>query len=209
MPTPDGPEALHQFLGMTNYLHKFISNFSEKTVPLWKLLRNEAKAFNNVKAHILQPLVLKYFDPSKPVMLSVQASKSALGAAYFQDGLSGLCLTSLNRGGNSICAKTEKELLSDTFACRKFHDFIYSQQVIKTNDKPITAIINKPLHLAPICLQHMPLQLQKYDLKFTYKKGTELYVPDMLPRFYIDEKNDPDIDEQVTSCPLYQFLRLI
>ena len=41
MPTPDGPEALRRFLGMTNYLHKFISNFSEKTAPLRELLRND------------------------------------------------------------------------------------------------------------------------------------------------------------------------
>jgi len=41
MPTPDGREALRRFLGMTNYLHKFISNFSEKTAPLRELLRND------------------------------------------------------------------------------------------------------------------------------------------------------------------------
>ena len=34
MPPPDSPEALRQFLGTINYLHKFISNLSEKTAPL-------------------------------------------------------------------------------------------------------------------------------------------------------------------------------
>ena len=38
--SPDSPEALRRFLGMINYLQKFISNFSEKTAPLRKLLRN-------------------------------------------------------------------------------------------------------------------------------------------------------------------------
>ena len=41
MPTLDGPEALRQFLGMTNYLHTFISNFSEKTMLLSELLRSD------------------------------------------------------------------------------------------------------------------------------------------------------------------------
>ena len=41
MLTLDGPEVLHQFFGMTNYLHKFISIFSEKTAPLRKLLWND------------------------------------------------------------------------------------------------------------------------------------------------------------------------
>ena len=58
-----------------------------------------------------------------------------------------------------------KELLSATFACRKFHDFIFGRQAtIKTNHKPLTAIINKSLHSAPTRLQGMLLQLQKCDL---------------------------------------------
>ena len=47
----------------------------------------------------------------------------------------------------------------------------------------------------------MLLQLQKYDLKFVYKKGTELYVAD-TSRSYIDEKSDPDVDEQVDILSL-------
>ena len=38
MPIPDGPAALQRFLGMLNYLHKLIDNFSEKTAPQRQLL---------------------------------------------------------------------------------------------------------------------------------------------------------------------------
>jgi len=48
----------------------------------------------------------------------------------------------------------------------------------------------------------MLLQLQRYDLKFIYKKGTELYVADKLSRSYIDEKSEPDVDEQVEILSL-------
>ena len=48
----------------------------------------------------------------------------------------------------------------------------------------------------------MLLQLQKYDLKFVYKKGTELYVADTLSRSYIDDKSDLDVDEQVDILSL-------
>ena len=48
----------------------------------------------------------------------------------------------------------------------------------------------------------MLLQLQKYDLKFIYKKGTELYDADTLSRSYIEEKSDPDVDEQVKILSL-------
>ena len=69
-----------------------------------------------------------------------------------------------------------------------------------------SAIVNKPLQLAPVRLQHMLLQLQKYDLKFIYKKGTSLYVADTSCS-YIDEKSDPDVIvmqrwQLVSSCHL-------
>ena len=212
MPIPDGPEALRRFLGMTNYLHKFISNFSEKTAPLRELLRNDVhwswepvqqQAFNTLKADISQPPVLRYFDPSKPVTLSVDASKSGLGAACLQDGYPVAYASRALTEAETRYAQIEKELLSATFACRKFHDFIYGRQAtIETDHKPLTAIVNKPLHSAPARLQRMLLQLQKYDLKFVYKKGTELYVADTLSRSYIDDKSDLDVDEQVDILSL-------
>jgi len=48
----------------------------------------------------------------------------------------------------------------------------------------------------------MLLQLQKYDLKFIYKKGTELYVADTLSCSYIDEESNPDIDKKVDILSL-------
>ena len=48
----------------------------------------------------------------------------------------------------------------------------------------------------------MLLLLQKYDSKFAYKKGTELYVTDTLSLSCIDEKSDPDVDEQVDILSL-------
>ena len=203
MPTPDGPEELRRFLGMINYLHKFISNFSEKTAPLRELLQNDVQAFNTLKADISQPPVLRYFDPSKPVTLSVNASKSGLGAACLQDGYPVAYASRALMEAETRYAQIEKELLSATFSCRKFHDFIYGRQAtIETDHKPLTAIVNKPLHSAPARLQRMLLQLQKYDLKFVYKKGTELYVADTLSRSYIDDKSDLDVDEQVNILSL-------
>ena len=43
LPVPDSPEALRRFLGMLNYLHKFIEDCSEKTAALRELLRKDIK----------------------------------------------------------------------------------------------------------------------------------------------------------------------
>ncbi|KAL9960046.1 hypothetical protein ACROYT_G033443 [Oculina patagonica] len=212
MPTPNDPEALRRFLGMANYLHKFISNFSKKTAPLRELLRNDThwsweqvqqRAFEALKEDISQPPVLRYFDPSKSVTLSVDASKSGLGAAYLQDGCPVAYASRALTEAETRYAQIEKELLAATFACKKFHDFIYGRQAtIETDHKPLTAIVNKPLHLAPARLQRMLLLLQKYNLKFVYKKGTELHVADTLSRAYTDEKADSEADEQMDILSL-------
>ena len=41
IPVPDSPAALQRFLGMVNYLHKFIKNLSSKTAPLRELLHKD------------------------------------------------------------------------------------------------------------------------------------------------------------------------
>ena len=138
---------------MTNFLYKFISNFSEKAAPLRAgLLRNDVhwswepaqeQAFDALKADISQPPVLRYFDPSKPVTLSVDASKSGLGAACLQDGFPVAYASRALTEAETRYAQIE-ELLSATFAYRKFHYFIYGRQAtIETDHKPLTAIVNK------------------------------------------------------------------
>ena len=95
-------------------------------------------------------------------------------------------------------AQVEKELLAATFTCKKFHDFIYGREaIIETDHKPITGILNKPLHTAPAHLQCMLLQLQRYNLKFIYKRGTELHVADALSRACITEEPGAEDDDQL------------
>ena len=82
MPVPENPKALQRFLGMLNYLHKFIQSFSEKTTILRQLLSKDVQwcwqvehqaAFDKLKEEISNPPVLKFFDPIKQVLLSVDA----------------------------------------------------------------------------------------------------------------------------------------
>ena len=207
VPSPDSPEALRRFLGMINYLHKFISNLSDKTAPLRQLLRNDIhwiwedpqqQAFEALKSDISQAPVLNFFNHSKPVTLSVDASKSGLGAVCLQDGNPVAYASRALTEAESRYAQIEKELLAATFACKKFHDFIYGREaIIETDHKPLTAIVNKPLHTAPARLQRMLLQLQRYNSKFIYKRGTELHVADALSRAYITEEPGVVDDDQL------------
>ena len=48
----------------------------------------------------------------------------------------------------------------------------------------------------------MLLQLQKYNLKFIYKKRTELYVADVFSHAYIEGEPDSVDDEQIDVLSL-------
>ena len=211
MPAPDSQAALQRYLGMINYLHKFIPNISEKTAPLRELLHKgtswcwqapQQKAFEQLQSDNCSPPVLKFFDPAKPVVLSVDASKAGLGAACLQEGLPVAYASRAMTDAETRYAQIEKELLAAVFAATKFHDFIYGRSaVIETDHKPLITIVKKALHAAPARLQRMLLQLQQYNLEFVYKCGAELYLADTLSRAYIKETpgEECDMDCEILS----------
>ena len=55
--------------------------------------------------------------------------------------------------------------------------------------------MKKPLHSAPMRLQRMKLQLQRYNFKLVYKAGKELHIADTLSRAYLP-KDDSHEDEE-------------
>ncbi len=203
MQIPSNVKDLQRFLGMVRYLSKFVSRLSELALPLQNLLHADTawtwdsihqRAFDNLKAAISSAPALQFYDLHKPVTLSCDASFGGLGAACLHDGLPvAYASRSLTKAEQSY-AQIEKELLAVTFACNKFHDYIIRKQVIvETDHKPLETIMKKPLLSAPMRLQRMMLQLQRYDLSLVYKKGSQLFIADTLSRAYLNETFPADI----------------
>ena len=83
LPVPTNVTELQEFLRMVTYLSPFICGLSTLTAPLQKLLRKDANftwnatyeaAFQWVKQAIVSDTTLRYFDPSLPVTIQVNAS---------------------------------------------------------------------------------------------------------------------------------------
>lgn len=204
MQPPSDKAALQRFLGMANYLCKFIPNFSELATPLRQLLHRDVawcwshqqqEAFNMLKKCITFPPVLRYFDVSKPVTITCDASQYGLGAACLQDDQPISYASRTLTETEMRYAQIEKELLAVVFACQKFYDYIYGKPVlVETDHQPLVTILNKPLQSAPARLQRMILKLHKFDLTLTYKKGKQLYLADTLSRAprKVTTKNDEE-----------------
>ena len=83
-------------------------------------------------------------------------------------------------------AQIEKEMASIVFACTKFHDYIYGKTVTaETDHKPLESIFKKPISKASARLQNMLLKLQKYSLYIVFKKGSKMYLADIISRAYL------------------------
>lgn len=192
-PTPTNRKEVHRFVGMVNYLSKFIPNLSANLTNLrklivesqpWKWTSAEADEFDRVKSLVSDIGTLSYYDVSQPITIECDASCFGLGAAVYQNNgviaYASRTLTDTERN----YAQIEKELLAILFACIRFDQLIVGnpQATVKTDHKPLITIFNKPLLSAPKRLQHMLLNLQRYRLSIVFVTGKENVVADALSR---------------------------
>ena len=200
MPRPICKEDVQRFLGMVTYLAKWIPEYSSVAAPLRQLLekKNEwqwnpeqEKSWQELKSIISSEPVLQYFDPAKPIKISSDANKDGLGALLLQQHKVGVeCVwkpvayaSRSMTSAETRYAQIEKELLSITFACERFHQFIYGARVIaETDHKPLISNFKKNLNDCPLRIQRMLLRLQRYDLDVQFIPGKELVAADALSR---------------------------
>ena len=213
MPAPQNKTELQRFLGMCNYLGKFMPNLSDTTVPLRNLLENDTpwhfeseqqNAFKKLKEMVTSTPVLKYFNPKDPIKVTCDSSKFGLGAVLEQKEEGSwkpvaFASRSLSQSEQNY-AQIEKEALSVLFACEKFKEYLYGQMFVVENDhQPLKAIFSKPLYKAPARIQRFLLRLQPYTFSFKFVPGKNIPVADTLSRAFLDDSN-PEIPETELNC---------
>lgn len=92
MTCPTDKKGMLRVMGMINFIGKFIPNLSVRTSALRELLhdsefkwtaRNE-RGWNDLKASLTNSPVHAYYDPTKTLKISTDASKDMLGTVLFQ-----------------------------------------------------------------------------------------------------------------------------
>ena len=95
LPAPTNITELQEFLGLVTYLSPFIPGLSILTAPLRELLKKDTgfswnhtydTSFEQIKEAVISDTTLRYFDPSLPMTIQVDASQVGLGAALLQNG---------------------------------------------------------------------------------------------------------------------------
>ncbi|CAB3979326.1 Transposon Ty3-G Gag-Pol poly [Paramuricea clavata] len=161
---------------------------------IWE--KQQEDGFQQLKRMATSAPVLSYYDPKKPVTLSVNASSKGRGAVLYQEEKPVVYASRALTPTQQKYAQIEKETLAIVFGTTKFHQFLFGKEVLVTSDhKPLEYIFNKPLHQAPLRLQKMLLTLQRYELRIVYKPGKELFIADALSSNYLEETKETLVQE--------------
>ena len=142
--------------------------------------------------------VLQYYDPGKQIRISSDASQNGIGAVLLQ--LHDTTWTIVAYTSRAVTdaetryAQLEKELVSITYACERFHQFIYGTKVLaETDHKPLVSIFKKALSDCPLRIQTLMLRVQRYDLEVMYIPGKLLIAADTLSRATDQSKSEKDL----------------
>ena len=138
-PTPVDLPGLRRFLGMANYLSKFVPALSKMVEPLRRLTQKDTpwmwsddcdKAVQDVRSAITNAAILKYFDPEGQCKVQCDASLNGLGAVVLQNfqpvAFASRSLTLAEKN----YAQIEKELLAIVFALRRFDQYVYGLKIL-------------------------------------------------------------------------------
>ena len=182
MPAPTDVAGVHRFLGMVQYLSKFLPHLSDMTKPLRDLLQKETEwcweenqemALRKIKDAVCTTPVLRYYSLDEEVTLQCDASQFGLGAVLLQNGQPVAFASRTLTSAETRYAQIEKELLAIVFACEHFYLYVYGRYRVRvhTDHKPLETI--EPLYSAPKRLQRMLLRLQVFNIEVEYLKGKE------------------------------------
>jgi len=200
-PAPTNKTALVRFTALARYYGEFVDGLADLAEPLVALQRAKAvwvwgdaqqRAFDAIKAAVLEDVRLAAFRFDRPFELMMDASNVALGGQLLQRDNDGRARTlaflsrALTKTERNYCA-TERELLALTFGVQRCARWIaFSPVVVYTDHQALQYLFKKcgkPGRLGSKLVRWV-MSLMGFDIEVRYKRGEEMDVcgPDALSR---------------------------
>lgn len=214
LPQPKNVTQLKSFLGMVMFYAKFMQNLGVKCAPLFRLLKKEAEwqwtdecedVWERCKTEICSDKLLVHYDPSKPIIITCDASNDGIGGvmSHLINGVERpvfFVSRTLTRAEKNYPI-LHREALAIVFAMEKFYKYVYGHHVeIFTDHKPLEGVFGNKKGEPPIIatrLQRYIMRLSIFDYTLHYKKGSEIGHADCLSRLPLNNaSSDDDLGEE-------------
>lgn len=195
---PETVEELRSFLGLINYLGKFIPNLSTITAPLRELLHKDTRfkwekrhtdAFEMVKGVLADPRNLGYYSPYDETILIADASPVGLGAVLLQekDGKKrAICFISKGlSAAERAYAQNEREALALVWATERLEPYLRGLEFkLVTDHEPLKVMFGSKRKQCPR-IERWALRLQSFRFKIVHVSGKANIADPLsrLPRF--------------------------
>nr|XP_049707012.1 uncharacterized protein K02A2.6-like [Helicoverpa armigera] len=223
---PKTIDEIQSFLGLLNYVNKWIPNFSTTTEPIRKLLKlkvgqksdlskyweqEQKTAFDQLKVQLQNIKSLGYYDPEDHTQVLADASPVGLGAVLVQIDEKGPRVIAFgNRSLSEIekrYCQTEKEALALVWAVEHFHVYLYGRKTFDliTDHKPLEVIFG--LRSRPCArIERWVLRLQSYNFRVIYRPGKS-NIADPFSRLCQSTHNTLDCEDESHINQLVQYAR--
>lgn len=204
--TPSCMEEVRSFLGLVNFVGKFIPNLATITEPLRLLTKknapfqwtsNQQSAFDELKKYLTSDCVLGYYSVNDRTQLYADASPVGLGAVLVQINENGpriiaYASKSLSETEKRYC-QTEKEALALVWAVERFHFYLFGRTFELITDHKALEVIFSPKSKPCARIERWVLRLQSYKFKVIHKPGKN-NIADPLSRLVIISEPKPSFD---------------
>lgn len=213
---PKTIEELQSFLGLTNYINKWIPNFATETEPLKELLRKKLgrnssleqywtkvhdESFQKLKALLTNIQTLGYYDVNDKTEVIADASPVGLGAVLVQYDNNGPRIIAYGNRTLTDCerrySQTEKEALAMVWAIEHFNVFLFGKQFdLITDHKPLEILFG-PKSKPCARIERWVLRLMAYRYNIKYRSGKS-NIADSLSRLGQDtDKPKTNIQDHI------------
>lgn len=203
---PANVDEVRSFLGLVNFVGKFIPDLATITEPLRTLTQKNAafvwedkhqQVFEQLKENLCCDLALGYYNIEDRTQVYADAGPVGLGAVLVQindDGPRAIAYASksLSDTEKRYC-QTEKEALALVWSVERFHFYLFGRYFDLITDHKALEVIFAPKSKPCARIERWVLRLQSYKFKVIYRPG-KYNIADPLSRLVTTEKPQPCFD---------------